>query len=145
MQICVISKAFKNETYASKYDLSILTKVGSFLWWEAHLWRVFWGDAMDGGQGYICICAGQPSGLCLFGPALHISWLQHICPGASTTHDVKDKSTPTQPWILGPLEYLPNGKWKNGKWCSLHEALPSSFKPLMLCHLESTTHITIIL
>ena len=41
---------------------------------------------MDGGQGDVCVGAGQPGGLCVLGPALQVVGLQHVHPTAATSH-----------------------------------------------------------
>lgn len=62
-----------------------LTRADGFLRSEASL-RVLRGDALDGRQGDISVCAGQPRGLRLFSPTLQVAWLQGIGPAPPTTH-----------------------------------------------------------
>lgn len=62
-----------------------LTGADCFLRREAGL-RALGGDALDGRQRDISVCAGQPRRLRLLGPALQVSRLQSVSPAPPTAH-----------------------------------------------------------
>lgn len=66
-------------------QFTLLTRADCFLRSKASLW-ILRGDALDGWQGDICVCACQPRRLGLFCPALQVARLQSVGSAAPTAH-----------------------------------------------------------
>lgn len=91
-----------NPSLASYIQQFYLTRADCFLRSEAGL-RVVRGDALDGWQGDVGVCARQPRGLGLFGPALQVTRLQSISPAPPAAHNSASAGHRHFPRLITPL------------------------------------------